>query len=468
VSLITSGTDVPGDHLVRAHEAGIDEASGQPWFTSDLLEGEDLATRIATGGALPFPEVGVLVDALGDALGAAHARGLVHYDLTPENVHLGSGTPFSVKLCELTVSRFVSDACALQQDLIGTAIWMAPEQFDLGRVLTPGANVWSLGLLAFYAATGRAYWKNASDDPTPSKELIAEVLRDPIVVASERAGALGCDVALPASFDAWFARCVVRDVSGRFADAREGLAAFRNIGWRGATQQEPQPVARPREGPSPEAAPKTPTPPGSVTPPNAAEPVRSAAPRTGGRRYLLLAAFVVAVGAALCGWTLRRQAASACTRPVVGTGATPGLPATPPAVSSAPAPLPALVAAPKESPAALPADASLPRNADTATTSYAFAAGGSADGSADGVAAFDVSAALRAVSGVYYGNCHVPSPGRLVITFAPSGHVKKVDIAEGDYDQTAARCIAARFSAATIPAFRGGAQPVMAKITSTD
>jgi hypothetical protein len=144
--------------------------------------------------------------------------------------------------------------------------------------------------------------------------------------------------------------------------------------------------------------------------------------------------------------------------------ATLGPPATPSAASSAPAPLPALVEAHQETPAAAPADASPPRSADAATTSYAFAAGGSPDG----VAAFDLSAALRAVSGVYYGNCRVPSPGRLVITFAPSGHVKKVDIAEGDYDQAAARCIAARFSAATMPAFRGSEQPVMARISSTE
>src|SRR5262249_28579719 len=62
------------------------------------------------------------------------------------------------------------------------------------------------------------YWKNASDVPSPSKDLLREILGGPIVPASQRARALGC-AGLPPWFDAWFARCVVRELAERLPNA---------------------------------------------------------------------------------------------------------------------------------------------------------------------------------------------------------------------------------------------------------
>jgi hypothetical protein len=96
-------------YLRRARGRAIDAG---PWFTTPLLRGEVLAERVAREGAQTLSEVHALLDALAGALGQAHARGIVHYDLTPENVHLGPRRPFAMALRELTVSRFVATVCA--------------------------------------------------------------------------------------------------------------------------------------------------------------------------------------------------------------------------------------------------------------------------------------------------------------------------------------------------------------------
>jgi len=221
---------VPSGHILPTLEAGIDRAASRPWFTTPLLRGESLAERVAREGGQPHSEVYALLEALAGALGQAHARGIVHYDLTPENVHLGARRPFAMALRELTVSRFVATACAARGELVGSAQWMAPEQLDAGRRLAPSANVWSLGLLIFYAAVGRPYWWNASPDREPSRELLREILHAPIVAASERAHELGGEGALPPWLDAWFARCVARDTTKRFATASAALEVVARMG----------------------------------------------------------------------------------------------------------------------------------------------------------------------------------------------------------------------------------------------
>jgi hypothetical protein len=92
-----------------------------------------------------------------------------------------------------------------------------------------------------------------------------------------------------------------------------------------------------------------------------------------------------------------------------------------------------------------------------------FPAGDARGGSAD----YDLAAALKVLNGVYYGNCGVPSAGRLAITFAPSGHVKRVAVLRGDYDEATTACVTARFGAARVAPFRGGEQSVTADIAPT-
>jgi hypothetical protein len=473
-----STSKVASASLLQTLDAGIDRESGRPWFTTDRLRGEDLATRIARKGPLPPPEVRILLAALCDALGKAHAQALVHYDLTPENIHLEAGRPFAVKLRELTISRLVWDALAAQGELIGTAIWMPPEQFDLGRRLAPPANIWSLALLAFHAATGRSYWVSASDTPLPSKDLLREILAGPIVSASERARALGHSSGLPIWFDAWFARCVVRAPDKRLPDGDAARALLADIAAPHASAAPAEDVddqrtttRLPDRPPRPKGSRSLPL--GIVAEaqgravgppplPAAAAPVDGGRTRRQGRirwHHVLVPCIAAALLVALWRWSghhqLRSGAASA------GRSET----------SESQLPVPSAAFTRSESFAAgiVPATSALePAPPDAAPSSAAVAERTFAAGDARGAAAdYDLAAALKVLNGVYYGACAVHSAGKLAITFAPSGRVKKVVVVRGDYDDATTACINARFGAARMSPFRGGEQSVTADIVAT-
>ncbi len=225
------GARIESDHVVKVHDTGVDEATGMPWLLMEFLTGETLKARVAREGRLRLDEAAGVFEGLGHALSAAHRAGVLHLDLKPENVYLATprlvGAPSVVKVLDFGISR-VLDAgrtSAAQTTLGGTVAWMAPEQADAGQRARPAADVWAVGLLAFYALTGMEYWEAQSAPPERynSRALLAEVMFMPLEPASARAQKLGVDTALPDGFDAWFARCVTREPEARWKDASEAF-----------------------------------------------------------------------------------------------------------------------------------------------------------------------------------------------------------------------------------------------------
>jgi hypothetical protein len=80
---------------------------------------------------------------------------------------------------------------------------------------------------------------------------------------------------------------------------------------------------------------------------------------------------------------------------------------------------------------------------------------------------FDLEATLKALGTVHYGICAVLQPGKIVISFAPSGRVSRVTVLRGRFDQTTLGCLATRFGAARTQPFRGEAQSVTADVAPT-
>jgi len=222
---------IDSDHVVQVLAAGFDD-EGVPWIVMEHLRGEDLSHTLKRRGALPPAEVLEVFRQLGHALSAAHRAGLVHRDLKPDNVFLcvarREGVPFMVKLLDFGIAKALDEsseqgAPMRQTSAVGTPLWMAPEQAQRGEV-TPSADVWSMGLLAFKLLTGRSYWRSGNIPEAPVERVLRELFAEPIDPASERARELGAS--LPAGFDAWFARCVARDPQLRFRDATEALGGL--------------------------------------------------------------------------------------------------------------------------------------------------------------------------------------------------------------------------------------------------
>ena len=225
------GVEIDSPHVPRVMRAGIDAPTGMPWIAMELLVGQDLHARVKQRGPLPREEAADLLDQLGSALAAAHAKGLVHRDLKPQNVFLehGPGGP-RVKLLDFGVAKIidVKRSAGTGTAAIGSPLWMAPEQTSAGGRISPATDVFAYGLLAFYVLTGRIYWRSAHDGKSIGG-LMRELFVDEPEPASARARALAPEVELPLGFDAWFARTLVRDASRRFANGGEASRALASV-----------------------------------------------------------------------------------------------------------------------------------------------------------------------------------------------------------------------------------------------
>ncbi len=225
-----AGANIASEHVVEVYAAGVDPQTGVPYLVMELLVGEDLGTRIRSRGPLAPVEAKLVFDQLSHGLAAAHAAGVVHRDLKPENVFLAQSNradvAFTVKILDFGIAKLLAEGTSSSTSSVGTPLWLAPEQTD-SRPVTPATDVWSLGLVAFTAITGKYYWRCTDGPNATVSQVMREILVDPMPFASQRAAALGC--ALPAGFDAWFHRCVARDPTTRFQNAAEagaGLAAL--------------------------------------------------------------------------------------------------------------------------------------------------------------------------------------------------------------------------------------------------
>ncbi|MBP6834561.1 MAG: serine/threonine protein kinase [Deltaproteobacteria bacterium] len=221
------GARIESDNVVEVVDAGVDEGTGLPFLVMELLDGVDLDHVIESQKTIPPAGVADIVDQLCDALGRGHAIGVVHSDLKPENVFLEKprrrGVAFTVKVMDFGIAKLISDEVreARVTTPMGSPLWMAPEQTQRGAAITPATDVWALGLLVYRMLTGVSYWRgaNAPDGTVSVGGLVLEVVVKPLDPASLRAREMGVAALLPAGFDGWFARCVVREQDQRFANA---------------------------------------------------------------------------------------------------------------------------------------------------------------------------------------------------------------------------------------------------------
>ena len=108
------GSRIASDHIVQVIAAGIDEPTGTPWIAMEMLEGETLGAYVERRGALSKGEAAEIIRQLGHALGAAHAVGVVHRDLKPDNIFIASarrsGAELLVKVLDFGIAKVVAEA----------------------------------------------------------------------------------------------------------------------------------------------------------------------------------------------------------------------------------------------------------------------------------------------------------------------------------------------------------------------
>ncbi|MEU3658742.1 protein kinase [Streptomyces sp. NPDC032940] len=139
--------------LYTAPVVDADSEAKLPWLATAYVPGPSLAQAVAEHGPLPPATVFRLIAGVAEGLAAVHARELVHRDLKPANILLADDGP---RVIDFGIAHAASATSATTTGLrIGTPAYMAPEQVR-GRSAGPATDVFALGNLAVYAATGRA------------------------------------------------------------------------------------------------------------------------------------------------------------------------------------------------------------------------------------------------------------------------------------------------------------------------
>lgn len=145
-------------NVVEVHEVlAIDGAP--PVLVMELLEGESLDRKLAREGALPLARALAVLVPLASALRAAHARGVVHRDLKPQNVFLArDGDEEVVMLLDFGLAKLLEgdqEMLTKTGAILGTPHYMAPEQLYGERDIDRRADVWAIGVVAFECLTGK-------------------------------------------------------------------------------------------------------------------------------------------------------------------------------------------------------------------------------------------------------------------------------------------------------------------------
>lgn len=128
---------------------------GRPWIAMELLDGESLQTRLAHGDVTP-EDVAAWIGDVAEVLAAAHARGVTHRDLKPDNIFIvPDDAAFPVRVIDWGIAHHLAGArFTSMNEAIGTPTYMAPEQAR-GGPTNGQCDVYGLGVVAYQALAGR-------------------------------------------------------------------------------------------------------------------------------------------------------------------------------------------------------------------------------------------------------------------------------------------------------------------------
>jgi len=151
------------NHVVRIYD--IVHWRQWPWIVMEYVRSRSLLEILRSDGPLPAGQVATVGLALVDALSAAHGAGVLHRDVTPQNVLMGDSG--RIVLADFGVAHWDRDGELTDAELMGTAHYVAPERVMSGAS-TPAGDFWSLGATLYAAVEGRSPYSRPSLQATLS------------------------------------------------------------------------------------------------------------------------------------------------------------------------------------------------------------------------------------------------------------------------------------------------------------
>jgi eukaryotic-like serine/threonine-protein kinase len=318
-------------HIVETLDAG-ELPSGEPYIFMELLEGTAVSELIQRRGRLRLEDAREIVLQAAEGLAAAHAAGIVHRDVKPENLFLCRGEPATVKLLDFGISKFDLGAehrLTTEGAPLGTPYYMSPEQVAGKTDIGPSADVYSLGVVLYECITGKVPF-DAPTLPALSIKIFEGSYEPPSSVLAS----------LPTDVDALIARAMATAPSQRYAsmaEFRDALLALAGadgdvaslsgtLASGGAAGFEiTADLAAPSRRSTPNVAAET---------PDSSTPATLASPARGRARRLWLAAAAGGVGLVAMAW-LGRPGPAPISTADAESSETARFPATPQPNSSA-------------------------------------------------------------------------------------------------------------------------------------
>jgi serine/threonine-protein kinase len=243
----TAAAQIRSPHVVQIFDHGLAD-DRIPYIVMELLEGESLGRRLDRLGALSPREAASIVGQVCRALSKAHANGVVHRDIKPDNIFLtDSDGELFVKVLDFGIAKRAADqpiGVTSTGMAVGTPLYMSPEQSVSAKDVTLSTDLWAVAAVAYKCLTGRVPFQgdtfgalcviiNRGVFPRPS------TLREGI----------------PQAFDAWFMKGLAVAPADRFVSARELADQFSAAaGFPPGVQVSVPSALPPRSGSSPVAA----------------------------------------------------------------------------------------------------------------------------------------------------------------------------------------------------------------------
>ena len=193
---------------------------GALFLLTEFVEGRSLTDTVFEDGPLSPRQAMVLGMQCAEVLGAAHRQGVIHRDLKPDNLMLmsGEGDRYNVKVLDFGIAKMVDDERGQVTEtgsVFGTPEFMSPEQAQ-GHEADPRSDLYALGIILFYAMTGRLPFTDESQ---------YKILEAHIKTGPPRPSEVS-EIDVPLGIEAVIMKCLNKDPSGRFQNAEELVAAL--------------------------------------------------------------------------------------------------------------------------------------------------------------------------------------------------------------------------------------------------
>jgi serine/threonine-protein kinase len=203
-------------HILPLFDSG--SANGCLFYVMPFIEGESLRARIRREHTLPIADVVKIVRELADALAYAHAAGVIHRDVKPDNV-LTSGR--HVFLADFGISYALAPAeratLTATGTIVGTPSYMAPEQIASGQAELR-SDIYALGALAYELLTGMPPFIGS-----PQDVVVAQLTKAPFAISQHRPDT-------PASLADLVMRCLAKNPEDRWQRAEDLLPVLDALG----------------------------------------------------------------------------------------------------------------------------------------------------------------------------------------------------------------------------------------------